>query len=58
MHFFYLQVDGPITGMLVNYIFLNTPMGNSMIRTPLDCTVFPDFLRAQNMVRVFEGKII
>ena len=30
---------------------------NSMFQTPLD-GFFPDFLRAQNMVRVIEGKII
>ena len=30
---------------------------NSMFRTPVDC-FFPDFLGAQNMVRVIEGKII
>ena len=30
---------------------------NSMLRTPVNC-FFPDFLRAQNMVRVIEGKII
>ena len=30
---------------------------NSMFRTPED-GFFPDFLRAQNMVRVIEGKII
>ena len=28
-----------------------------MFRTPVD-GYFPDFLRAQNMVRVIEGKII
>ena len=28
-----------------------------MFRTPVD-GIFPDFLRAQNMVRVMEGKII
>ena len=28
-----------------------------MFRTPVD-GFFPDFLRAQNMVRVIEGKII
>ena len=28
-----------------------------MLRTPVD-GFFPDFLRAQNMVRVIEGKII
>ena len=32
-------------------------MQNSMFRTPVD-GFFPDFLRAQNMVRVIEGKII
>ena len=32
-------------------------MQNSMFRTPVD-DFFPDFLRAQNMVRVIEGKII
>ena len=30
---------------------------NSLFRTPVD-GFFPDFLRAQNMVRVIEGKII
>ena len=30
---------------------------NSMFRTSVDC-FFPDFLRAQNMVQVIEGKII
>ena len=30
---------------------------NSMFRTPVNC-FFPDFLSAQNMVRVIEGKII
>ena len=30
---------------------------NSMFRTPVDCFL-PDFLRAQNMVRVIEDKII
>ena len=29
-----------------------------MFRTPVDGVFFPDFLRAQNMVRVIEGKII
>ena len=32
-------------------------MQNSMFRTPVDC-FFPDFLMAQNMVRVIEGKIM
>ena len=30
---------------------------NSMFQTPLD-GFFPDFLRAQNMVQVIEGKIM
>ena len=30
---------------------------NSMFQIPVDC-FFPDFLRAQNMVRVMEGKIL
>ena len=30
---------------------------NSMFWTPVGC-FFPDFLRAQNMVRVIEGQII
>ena len=30
---------------------------NSVFWTPVD-SFFPDFLRAQNMVRVIEGKIV
>ena len=37
----------------------NTSMGNSKFNVSDASTLFfPDFLRAQNMVRVIEGKII
>ena len=54
-----LACDNQYQPPLVNY----TPttrqqeVQNSMFRTPVD-GFFPDFLRAQNMVRVIEGKII
>ena len=53
-YIFYKQHKPP----LVNYMPTTRQwkIQNSMFRTPVLC--FPDFSRAQNMVRVIEGKII
>ena len=45
--------------IIVNYMLTTRQweIQNSMFRTPVHC-FFPDLSRAQNMVRVIEGKII
>ena len=47
----------PPPGKLYSYNTSTEEIQNSMFRTPID-GFFPDFLWAQNMVRVIEGKII
>ena len=56
LHVSLWQSTSASTSKLYSY---NTSIGiqNSMFRTPVDGS-FPDFLKAQNMIRVIEGKII